>query len=241
MLSARVLYEPYNYLFNNCHFFYDFSIFVAIFGQAIILYLIQQLYNFIHVIRHLSNFAWTALSFWFVFYHKILTDPRGRSLFDMIRNPKNTDLTKKKQNMNETSPSDTPKPLKFYNKNLMVLSAPQSHGAYAHIDDKGKMTHLQATLNTIRKLQLFFDDPLRLAVAYEYVAKKRIEPPDGHLYDFIAFLALVFTFLRPVLIGYKRLLFKIWYRRISQWWCYLRGKQFIPPQKSKLFLSARSI
>jgi hypothetical protein len=90
-------------------------------------------------------------------------------------------------------------------------------------------------LNTIRKLQLFFDDPLRLAVAYEYVAKKRIEPPDGHLYDFIAFLALVFTFLRPVLIGYKRLLFKIWYRRISQWWCYLRGKHFIPPQKSKLF------
>jgi hypothetical protein len=123
----------------------------------------------------------------------------------------------------------------------MVLSAPQSHGAYAHVDDKGKMTHLQVTLNTLSKNKIYFDDPLRLAVAYEYIAKKRIEPPDGHLYDIIAFLALVFTFLRPVLVGYKRLLFKIWYQRISQWWCYLQCKPFIPPQKSKLFKRKRLI
>jgi hypothetical protein len=179
MLCAHFLNGPYDYLFSNCQFFYDFAIFNAIFGQAFTLYLIKYLYYSVHIVIAIAKFAWTAVSFWFVFYHKILTDPRGRSLTDMIRNPQNADLTKNKIKRLGTEPPTTKSnscslKVKFYNRNLMVLSAPQSHGAYAHVDDKGKRTHLQVTMDSIHRSLIHYDDPLRLTVAYEYVAKRNI-------------------------------------------------------------------
>jgi hypothetical protein len=61
-------------------------------------------------------------------------------------------------------------------------------------------------------------------VPYEYIANRPIKPPDGLLYDFIAFVALSCTFLSPILIGYSKLLRIIWWRRLVGFGAWLRGR-----------------
>jgi hypothetical protein len=132
----------------------------------------------------------------------------------MIRNPQNADLTKKKIKRLGTEPPTIKKSNSCYSK------------PYAHVDDKGKRTHLQVTMDSIHRSLIHYDDPLRLTVACEFVAKKHIKPPDGPLYDIIAFLALVYTFLKPVFVGYMRLIFRIWHRRFTRWFKILKTKAF---------------
>ena len=47
-------------------------------------------------------------------------------------------------------------------------------------------------------MQVHYSDPLQLTVPYEYIAMRQIKPPDGFLYDAIAFIALTLTFLFSV-------------------------------------------
>ena len=207
----------YNYLFRDFKLFLDLLQFVLILFQFLTLNLIKGSHSFILLTVHGWNVVWAALCFWPVFYYHIVSDPKGRSIMDMLRNPLHSPVKKKDKYHKRR--------LKFYNANKCLFSSPQTQGAYAHVDEKQGRVVMDVVKQDLEAMWLHFDDPLRLSVPYEYIAKRQIKPPDGLLYDIIAFLALVITFMRPILRGYVWLLVRLWKRKIGRWWQSLRTKR----------------
>jgi hypothetical protein len=216
-------FKPFEY-----HSLFDFGIhsiqISLILLQAAVLRSIFSIHCCIKFFLGIINLFWLAIIFWPVFFYKICTDPNGRSIKDILSNSRNTDLSVPENNTKKKNKRLKPPKLRFYNRSRVLLSTPQSQGAYAHIDEKPGQELLQVLLDSIVQKQIYFDDPLRLSVPYEYIAKKVIEPPDGLAYDTLAFLALVFTFLLPVVRGYLRLLKRIMNRRLSNFIHRLRGR-----------------
>ena len=52
---------------------------------------------------------------------------------------------------------------------------------------------------------MYYDDPLRLAVPYEYLYKALPEPPDGKLLKLFSIALIYFVYLFPILRGLLRL------------------------------------
>jgi len=98
-----------------------------------------------------------------------------------------------------------------------MYSHPQSQGAYAHVDEKQGRSIIDKVLKDLRDKWVHFDDPLRLSVPYEYIAKRVIKPPDGLMYDLIAFAAIAFIFFRSILRGYIYLLYRLAKCRVRTW------------------------
>ena len=202
-----LLVACYDYLFKDCTLFFHLIQFAMILLQYILLNSLQQLHIILQLMISCYNFTWTVVSFWPVFYYRIITDPKGRSLKEMLSNPKHSPANKKKLKHHQHK-------LKFYNANKCIFTSPQSQGAFAHVDEKPCQTVMDAVLQDLQTMRIFIDDPLRITVPYEYIAKRQIKPPDGSLYDLIAFVALVLTFMWPILRGYAKLLYLIWRRRL---------------------------
>jgi hypothetical protein len=202
------LAQPYDYFAKDYTFFFDSFVFMAILAQCAVLHCIYLLHMIIRFQIGIVNLILGAIWFWPLFYYRILTDPRGRSIRDMLCNPQNAPKRKR-------SRFKAPR-LKFFNASRCMYSYPQSQGAYAHVDEKVGRPTIDAVVSDVKQRLLYYDDPLLLSVPYEYIAKAKIEPPDGILYDVIAFLALLCVFMTSILRGYIWLLYRLFYKKISR-------------------------
>eukprot|EP00956_Cyclotella_meneghiniana_P020525 scaffold36341_cov43-Cyclotella_meneghiniana.AAC.11 len=79
-------------------------------------------------------------------------------------------------------------------RSRLVFTAPASQGAYADIDECLKDPYLDSLLKDLYYKQIYYDDPLRMKTPYEFVSKRPIEPPDGMLFDVIAFVAVTLDY-----------------------------------------------
>eukprot|EP00956_Cyclotella_meneghiniana_P008619 scaffold11745_cov39-Cyclotella_meneghiniana.AAC.3 len=101
-------------------------------------------------------------------FYKLYSDPKGRSLYDILLNPKNTDMVKTEEGSIEIN-----------------CTSPVSQGAYAHVDEPSAGTVLDSLKEDLRDKQIYDDNPLRLKVPYEYLAQCLIKPPDENADDSI--------------------------------------------------------
>eukprot|EP00956_Cyclotella_meneghiniana_P030358 scaffold76054_cov77-Cyclotella_meneghiniana.AAC.1 len=181
---------------------------LAMVVQRLLLHLMKFLHITAQFILLIANCFWLVIIFWPMFYYKIFSDPKGRSIISILSNPGNlktlnkTTTTTKAQQFKTIKNNKT---LRFYNRSRLVFTAPASQGAYAHIDERLKDPYLDSLLQDLYYKQIYYDDPLRMKTPYEFVSKRPIEPPDGMLFDVIVFVAVVLTFLWPVLCGCNRL------------------------------------
>ena len=173
-----------------------------------------------------------------MFYYKILFDPSGRSIYAILHNPTNKGkdciVPKPDKKIVNKIQKDKSKQLKFYNQSKLILTSPQSQGAYAHVDEVGKQTVTDLLYRDLYYMQVHYSDPLQLTVPYEYIAMRQIKPPDGFLYDAIAFFALTLTFLWPIVKGYKRLITILVRRRLAKYATSLRGSTDGSPEKQNI-------
>ena len=167
----------------------------------------------------IANCFWIFIIFWPTLYYKLLMDPNGRSIFNILMNPRNCKLDKTSKSplkMQQKKVNNKAKTLRFYNRSRLILSEPASQSAYAHIDEPNRELLMDTLHKDLYYKQIYIDDPLRLRQPYEFMAKRQVKPPDGMLLDILAFLAVALTFLWPVLCGYRRLLTILLKRRLSK-------------------------
>eukprot|EP00956_Cyclotella_meneghiniana_P013214 scaffold18927_cov47-Cyclotella_meneghiniana.AAC.2 len=193
---------------------------LAMILQRFLLGLMRKLHITAQFVLLILNCIWMVVIFWPVMFYKLYSDPKGRRLYDILSNPKNTDMVETEQGsviIKQHKRKQQPSRLRFYNRSRLIFTSPASQGAYAHVDEPAAGTVLDSLKEDLRDKQIYHDDPLRLKVPYEYLAQRLIKPPDGLLFDTLAFIAVVLTFLWPVICGYRRLLYVLIRRRFKRY------------------------
>ena len=89
-----------------------------------------------------------------------------------------------------------------------VYSTYQVQGAYAHLNQ----TENQKVQEAIKVASnvIYFDDPLRLSVPYEYVAKRLPKPPDNNFLKCLACMTIVAIYL----CYFVRICMEIFYKKL---------------------------
>ena len=243
-LTSKVL-NPYGYASIYLLVIHSFQV-IAMIMQMLLLKSMRFLHISAQFILLVLNCFWLVIIFWPSLYYKLLSDPNGRSIITILSNPTNSKNGSTKTQQQKTRVHSAT--LRFYNRSKMILSAPQSQGAYAHVDESGKDCITDLLFKDLYHKQIYHDDPLMLKVPYEFMAKRQIEPPDGLLFDTIAFIAIVLTFLWPVLRGYIKLLTILLYRKMSKYIPTLRGRyrnenieQHVKKKKKKKRVTALTV
>ena len=213
--------------------FFDLIQFFVIFLQFMLLKFMRFLHYSAQLLLLVLNCIWLVVIFWPMFYYRILSDPEGRSILAILGNSTNsTGITVPEGKASNRKPE--PPKIKFYNQSKLILTSPQSQGAHAHVDEDGRPTVCDHLLRDMYYLQIHSSDPLRLKVPYEYLAKNQVQPPEGCLYDVIAFIALTLTFLWPIVKGYTRLIRILAMRRAVKYYPgLLKSTQDDPKQLNK--------
>ena len=223
-LSFR-LDNLFNYFLRDYEFFFDAFWLLYIGVVTLGLYVLKSLHLVLKFGIGILNLFWLPFGFWFLFYYNIINDPNGRSLYDMLCNPRLSSTVRTNQHAKKLAKTKMKrKSLRFYNASRLMLSSPQSQGAYAHVDEKQKKLLQKSVIDQLQSKQVYFDDPLRLSIPYEFLSKKQVEPPDGLLFDIILFTSLLVMFIWSILMGYGRLLYVVWRRRLLRWYQKFRGR-----------------
>ena len=81
---------PYDYFIKDGKFFLDSTMFAAILLQYVLLNTIVLVHVLIQYAIGIANTTLSVTWFWPSFYYHILTDPKGRTIRDMLRNPQNS-------------------------------------------------------------------------------------------------------------------------------------------------------
>ena len=131
--------------------------------------------------------------FWPRFYYSLLYKKRGRSIWDIITNPVPPDGKK----------VGGPIKMVCLNENLYCHSYYQVRGAFAHLNQTGE-PDLDEAIAEATKL-VYYDDPLHLAIPYNFFMEMLPEPPDGMLKSALAFTLILFVYMYPILRGIIRL------------------------------------
>jgi hypothetical protein len=71
---------------------------------------------------------------------------------------------------------------------LNVFTSYQVQGAYAHLGQT--MNEKVHEALRVAASAIYFDDPLRMSIPYEYLAKRLPEPPDNAFMTGLAFIAI---------------------------------------------------
>ena len=163
---------------------------LAMILQRFLLGFMRKLHITAQLVLLILNCVWLVLIFWPVIFYKLYSDPKGRSLYQILLNPKNTDMIHTEQGsiVKHHKRKQQPSKLRFYNRSRLIFTSPASQGAYAHVDEPAAGTILDSLKEDLRHKQIYHDDPLRLKVPYEYMAQRLIKPPDGLLFDTLAFI-----------------------------------------------------
>ena len=154
----------------------------------------------------------TAILWWPKFYWNILSDPDGRSLWNMFTDPRFRGSSKhsKARISRHTKRQFIAKgkvKIQPTHARHNVYSSYQVHGAYAHVGQNEKQKMLQAVAAASK--DIYFDDPLRLSVPYNYVMKRIPEPPDNDFMHLLACLSIVGIYCCFAVYGIARI---SWYR-----------------------------
>ena len=122
----------------------------------------------------------SAVCWWFKLYWNLITDPKGRPLYNILINPRYIGCKHQSQARvsRETKRHFNAKgKVKIIPPNAWhgVTSSYQVHGSYAHL---GSTSHREVgdALSAASTIQ-YFDDPLCLSVPYNYLLDKISEPP----------------------------------------------------------------
>ena len=188
-LSLNTLTYHFNpileHIFVNSQLWLDSLAFLCLGFTFFLLSAIKHLHHLIKLLIGFGNLMWLPFGFWICFYYNIINDPDGRSIFQMLCNPQYTDEGRLARKRKKVKTIKKQRPLRFYNARHLILSSPASQGAYANVDEKPGKLLLDFVLEQLREKQIYYHDPLRLSVPYDYLKRRLIEPPDGYLYDLI--------------------------------------------------------
>ena len=136
----------------------------------------------------------TAILWWPKFYWNILRDPDGRSLWSMFTNPhfrgryKHSKARISRHTKRQFIAKGKVK-IQPTHARQNVYSSYQVHGAFAHVGQNENQKVLQTTAAASK--DIYFDDPLRLSVPYQYFWERIPEPPDNDFMHVLACLSIV--------------------------------------------------
>ena len=85
------------------------------------------------------------------------------------------------------------------NAKFSCFSSYQVQGAYTHLNQRHEKD-LDEAVSAATTL-VFYNDPLRLAVPYEYLLEMLPEPPDGLLKSLFSLPLILIVYLYPILRG----------------------------------------
>ena len=158
------------------------------------------IFSTIHIIvRTVANLVnrnsiFRFCTFWPKFHWNLFRpDPNRRSIWTIIWNP-TPDFGPKTKNM--------PTRMVCLRDRYYCHSYYQVQGAFAHLHqnpDKDLNEAVDAATRVV-----YYDDPLRLTVPYNYFLERHKEPPDGFLKSAFAIGLIVLAFSLPITIGRSR-------------------------------------
>ena len=111
-----------------------------------------------------------------------------------------------------------------FNQKFCCLSLYQTQGAYAHLDQRPEKDLDKAV--TAATASIFYNDPLHLAIPYNFFLECLPEPPDGFLKSVLSFRLILFVYLNPILRG----LISLWLRHIG---AYTFSKLFVNKERHR--------
>ena len=179
------LTEPFLNPLGHCSIYFmviDSVHILAMFSQIALLKFMRFLHITAQFILLVLNCFWLMIIFWPMLFYKLYSDPNGRSIYDILSNPRNSEIIQTESGsviIQQHKRKQKPPRLRFYNRSRLILTSPASQGAYAHVDEPSRETILDLLQKDLWKKQLYYDDPLLLKVPYEYLAKRQIKPPDS--------------------------------------------------------------
>ena len=202
LLYARISTRLYDYWFNTCDAKFLMSdllrwfVFVLSTAFYLMLHAFHLLLKLIVALVQRMPF-WSFLSFWPRLYYKIFTDPKRRSIFEMMTDPRYLSTTYK---LRARVSRQTKRQFLFKGKRKItptrlrdgVNSGYESHGAYAHL---GSSANESDKLVKTSCKTVFFDDPLRLSTPYQYFVDIAGEPPDNAFRRLLALIGISLIFI----------------------------------------------
>ena len=163
---------------------------LAIFGLG-------ALQGFIQVMLSFPVLLWRGICFWPRLYFELFgPGAQGRSLFAIIFDPENE--KSKLRKMKNQKPAGTIRPL--WSK-FLVFSTYQVHGAYAHLFQKNNREVSEPIAQASGPATPRVWDPLRLAIPYQFLEKRRFKPPDCQLRRGLTIALIVAVYLVPLSRG----------------------------------------
>jgi hypothetical protein len=197
LLYARISTSLYNYWFNTN----EATALISDLLRWLTFVLSTVSYLTLHALHFLLKLIiatvqrmpfWSFLSFWPRLYYEIFTDPKRRSIFEMMTDPRHLSTS---NNLRARVSRQTKRQFLFKGKTKItptrlrdgVNSGYESHGAYAHL---GSSVNESDKLVKTSCKTIFLDDPLRLSIPYNYFADIAGEPPDNAFRRLLAFIGI---------------------------------------------------
>ena len=182
----------YNYWFHstdNARMRNDVTTWMLHITYRLLLELIYGMYFIVQCPLNVLQLTIRVVLWWPKFYWDLMCDPGGRSLFEMFTDPRFRGSIKR------TKPSISRVTRRQFlekgkvkiqplNAKQNIFTSYQVQGAFAHFGQNENQKLMNAI--TTATNYIHFDDPLRLSVPYEYIAKRIPEPPDN---DFMKMMA----------------------------------------------------
>ena len=156
------------------------------------------------------QFLTFVILWWPKLYWSLWSDPNGRSFYQIMTNPRYASSDGFKDRGPQAVSRATKRnfiakgklKIKPISTRMHCYSFYQVDGAYAHVGQKTNASIAEAIQSASTPILLYYDDPCRIAVAYNYFAARRPEPPDNDFLRGLACLLISAIFLLNIFRGF---------------------------------------
>jgi hypothetical protein len=199
-LFIKLVNKVYNYGFNlarpngSYQEFLSTSIFGFYLALRMILFQLFWLHQALQILLSFPYHIWCGVCFWpRLYYHLYNPKAKGCSIWDIITKPKDKSSTYTELKIMPSQAFIRPLWLRF-----LVFSTYQIHGAYAHIHQKENVDVSEALAEAAGPALSKVWDPLCLAIPYQFLSAKLLEPPDRYMRQWMAIARIMGVYLIPL-------------------------------------------
>ena len=172
-------------------------------GMRLTIFGLVRTQAFLQAILILPHTLWRGICLWPRLYYKLFRpSSRGRSIFAIIFDPEDKNSTSRK--LKNERPPGTIWPLWA---RFLVFSTYQVYGAYAHLFQVTNHDVLEPIAHALGPEMPRVWDLLRLAVPYNYLVSRMVEPPDCQIRRGLTIALIIIVYLVPLSWGWTYLIY----------------------------------
>ena len=202
ILVSTIVLIPYS-IWNFTCSLYHWILILLIYP---LLFVLEKLHTLVRipVNMFIQSLLYRTISYWPKFYWSLFKPKEGRrSIWKIITNPIPDTGPRPKQPGRIVCLKDTYYCHSYY----------QTQGAYAHLNQKGDKDLEEAV--EAASIVMYYDDPLRLSIPYEFLHKRLPKPPDGIIKASLTLGAILIIYAIPIFKG----LIRLWIRLLAARLC----------------------